>query len=952
MAQITEDQVREVVESMREGLTYLGPDDGVDAQQRRRELLGVVGFSLQQDLDILFDLLGQGVRALSETLNDVEDALDVIDEALPDVARTNTVIVDSSNLQLANNALQNMSSTLADYSRAATGRKAQVASAINAYLEELKPSISEGTTFRYPGTEAQSRIMNSINTIAFGWEDLIGRVDKLVEAVNTFMSSRIDTNTALLVIQRVQEEVDRIQTRADSRDPLDRANDGIDDFIHLIVARDLLDDLFTIVDPRLPKVSGDTLESVVPVTPATLIANRSAPYYLNSTNNQLTTTLDEVNAQTQTLPTAAQAQLPAGELENYTIQAATKASASATIAAPYTNPVRASAADGVTTINEKYFTSALANFITSGVLVGDHIIFSGAYTGTAYVTAVIDANTLLLDTAFTATAAGVVYNMYPDNRFRIYIRGTLYTVPLTIGTSLPFTTWKAELIAGLTGVGTVTDTGGLINIEDAGAAGEDSTLLILGGGTGSPQALMGFPTTLQTGAASTQKLKVKTDTGTQEITMAVGVYTAAALVTHMLTLMTATIWTASSDNGRVIIKSTSTGPNAYLEVQIGNAELGFFLDQRVEGSVVHAEDIEEYLNANQTNGARFDYEFTLMQEGDSMSTAASSNTVTDLTANFTTLGVQVGDVLVLLSGPVQGYFHIISVGTTALSLDTNEWLTASAVARSNLQYRIERNRLVISSLATTLQSAVLIGAGSGNTQLGFTAAQEARGQASKLRIVQNAATADPEELGLTDNDRVSSFTPVMIANVVEVSDTDITIEGTVDNNFSSSDFSISSRSAESYNALASDLQTWVSTQKPRVIDGLQTLDTLTSFIIRAVSTRTPVYIGEATGELAVLRDVLFNASTGLEQIFDAFVPAQLDETIRLQELLQEEGADRMLEYLREGLFREALSTAYVMSSRVQHLSDLLRRGGRFMESDYKLNTPVTAQLDEVEEPNE
>lgn len=937
--QITDEQIQEVLEKYRQGLTYLSIDDGGSIDQRHRELVGYVGFVLHEDADVLFDLLARGAQRIQSTVDQMLFSLDVVDAALPDVGRTNSPIPTTRNLTLAQNALDDIHTAIMVGGATSLGKRTAVSTGINNYLEELKPSVSEGSTFRYPAVEAQRLVTAQLDALLYGWEDIVESYPSLLTITTAWLESRVAQNTAALIIERVQEELSRIIARAESVDPAGRADLGIDDFVHLILADDVLADLFVLVDPTLPKVTGDQLKAIGTATPATLTAAKSAPYHLLATETGLDLTADEVNNQVFTLPTASQAQIIAGNKAdpNYVLAADTRAQISATLTGPYTTPVRQNNTDMVSAAGSQIFTSAAGTFLSTAS-VGDYLVMTGTLVLNAYVLAIIDNNTLLLDTAAGSSQTGITWSLYHDNRAYITTRNTLTVVPLSVGASVPFGTWQTELAAGLAGLATVTVAGGLVSIEESllASGGVVSTIQTRFVHANNPMSLMGFPTAIVRGTDSSLRLTVLTDTtppAGETIAMTAGSYTAAAMAAHINTLATATYWSADTDGDRVVIKSATPGPKGFIEVTERNTVLGYDVGNRSEGDILTAEALQRFLQDTSTIDLDFEYDPQVIVEAAGLSTAAASAVVTDTSKNFTTLGVLVGDVVFIYSGPNRGYYHVGAVGTTTLTLDTPEWDITTAQSASDLQYKVERNPLIITSRDTTLTSAILVNAATANTKLGLVAATEVRGKCSQLEILQNAVQQDPEELKLTDNDVVVSTSPPMTVDVIDVSTDRVDIDGEVDNDFLSSDFTIISKSAQSYNLFQSALSTWESTQKSRILGGGGTLSEVLSLVRRAVQTGTPTYIGDAEGELSVLRDVLENTVTGLGAALSFLAPTNKDETEDLVGTIEEEGRDRMLDLLYLGQYREALSTSPVTSGTVGYMVALMQKGVSLINTD-------------------
>lgn len=222
---------------------------------------------------------------------------------------------------------------------------------------------------------------------------------------------------------------------------------------------------------------------------------------------------------------------------------------------PFVVTLLFSASDGVGNSGSMLFSSATANF--SG-MIGHTLVLGAPYSSTHRIMSIKSPTEVYLESALGSSATGVSFEVYPDNRVRVR-RGTVDTeVALTVGGSVPVSTWVTDLSA-VPSV-TVTNDSNKVKIEDS-VSGTSSSLSIQG-------SLASFfsPNSAQ-GTNTTPSLVVETRNGQETFATPTGVQTAGSL---------ATLWNASALNvefldvsGSLKIRTKERGRFAWLRILSG-----------------------------------------------------------------------------------------------------------------------------------------------------------------------------------------------------------------------------------------------------------------------------------------------------------------------------------------------------------------------------------------------
>lgn len=907
-------KIKSVVDRLFTGISVKKRTSPTDTKERLRSLANLTGSSLRYKPDVIFDLLGRQTEKLKDSLETLELHINNILEGLEDVGRKPKAIANTKHLNAAMNTITNMKAGLEKSGNMSPGNRSAYNRSLMLYVEQLKPSFSEGTTIRRSGAEAQSLVTDSLEWLVKLYPNIVSSIPLLISAIDDYMASGAGVRSAYVLLERVEEEIASIQKIHDASTPQTRGNTALDDFIKLMSCADVMSHLYTLVDPTTSKMSVGSIRARIPTTPGEITTTNSAPYHLTDSTNSLQVKVDGGTPQTFTLPTSTSAFLRSIVDPSYVLTGSTAATVAATITGTYNVPVRSNDTDMVSTSGSKLFTSVAGGFVTD-VQVGDYVVLSGTLTMTGYVVSIIDDNTLLLDTASGSSQVGITYNIHRDNRFRIIIDGTLYTVPLTVGAAVPASTWDTELSAVITNA-TVDVPGGLLTITATTAGispGGNSRIFVF---AGEIVTLLGMTAGIYEGTMNNTSLGVQTESGTDNLSLTASTYTTSTLVTHINGLLPS-YCTAYNDGGRIALKSKTSGERSWVKITTENLALGFVKDAKAtNGSYVSLADIARHIEDNKTIAISTRTQSDTLASG-SCAKSITTAVVTDSTVDFIALGVGVGDTATILDGADRGHYRISARTTTTLTL------TGLVAADSDtVQYRVERNRLTISSLSTAITSSVNIPAAStSDTEMGLDNTDHL-GTTQKLEVY-NGSVLDLGEYELTTNDTVYDGTTYN--NITEVGEYYVTVETPVLGTYTDSTYNVYSKSALAYLSLKAALQTWTSTELSKLIFDQTNLDNLRSVVLRAVSSPTPVYIGEATSAVNLLSTVLFGVTTGLKTILSAYTPLRLEETDALLDMLRQERADRMLDLLVSGRFSEAFALDETQANYLSYIQTTLHQ---------------------------
>lgn len=855
----------------------------------REDVLAYVAFQIQETPDILFFFLERGASTAIGVVDQILAALQEVDSCLDDALRSDKV--NPSPMTKAASYAENIQRSLVDYGRYSEGHLEGLKDSLSRFHREVKSKAVVSGEMRRSGEEAKKVAESNLQTVFVGWSRLISLLSKVKVAETSFENCRIDAHGSIHLMKRIVEELNTAATYVE------------DDVSGAVLTSQVVQYLLD-KSTKKPVFTGTkydgNLNVYAPCTPAKAASSRSGPYRITGANDSFGLSA-QGSSQVFTLPRSLAGKIKIGS-GPFTLTAATKASSTATTVGPYTAPVEASGGDGAVTSGSRLFTSASSTFLTDAQ-VGDLLKLSGAYTGDYYITAIIDDTSLVLHAPASSTAASVTHNLYRSDKFTLDVRGVIYEVPLSTGAAVPYSTWESELSAALSGVATISSSGGLIKIEDAGAAGEESTVQVF---SGMHQGLMGFPTTSSVGSRADNSISVETDAGADTKAVAAGTYTASALESA-INALSPVGWSAVEEDGALFLSSNLYGPLSWIRMDSSFGGVG--RGTRASGRDVSLEEIAKRINDTRSIGLVAERVRSSITSGASLVQTSASLTVTDASKDFSVLGVVVGDVLVIEEGPNQGVYHISSVGTTTLGLssfDANASLWEAATSR----YEVVKDTLLLTSTATSTNTAIGTPL---HAEIGFTSVMH-YGTTRNLSIPSQS----PLDLGITTRDLVSSLS----ASIIAVSDTHIEIDQDIPSNTAAFSTTILPVGRKSFDDMISALSAWESTQLPKTPK--EGAGAIVDHIVRAFKSKSPVYVGEARQSVTTLLYVLGDATEGLRQVLEKMVVPDFDGFEQLSQYLQDSGNSAMIDHLLYGSYRQAFSSSPMLSSTQGKLRGLLQ----------------------------
>lgn len=865
----------------------------------REEAVSYLANIVQENPDILLYFLSTSIQSIRSNCQSILASLDIIDSCLDDALRETTP--PTAPLTRALYAAGQMKDSLTDYGRFAGSAKTALSSSLGAYSEALRSHAVVGAALHRSAQEASETAAVQAREIFVLWNNLLPLIPYLQGVVAAVQQSPIYQINTKRIVTVVEEELS-IAEQSPER--------VIDNLLSAQVAQYLVDRSASTIDLSLPKYTGD-LYPAAPCTPATMLASRSAPYRITSSNNTVAL-LAQAASQVFSLPESLPGRIEIGD-GPFTLTANSKASVAATNTGPYTTPVRSTAADGAFAGTTRLFTSASATF-TSTNQVGDLIVLSGTYSGQFYIEAILDDNSLVLSGTGTV-AAGINYSTYRSNKFVINVRGTLYRVALSVGASIAYTTWESELSSALSGIATVSSSGGLITIEDAGAAGEDSQIQVI---SGEAQALLGVPTTLSSGTIANNEISIETETATDSFSLSAGAYTASSLAAAINGAASAA-WEAQVYGTTLYIQSAVRG--VVSSIQLLKSLLGVPAGTYGTGKDVSLGEVVDRINSTRSIGLIASENTQTLQTGVCVQTAASL-VITDSTKDFSALGVIAGDIVVLGSGPNTGTYHVQVVGVTTLTLSTADAKVSGWKAHTG-GYTVQRRVLSLTSTSTGVDTKIGVPT---HTELGLGNTNYF-GQTVFVEI--GSPAENPLDYGITVRDYIEPST-----DIAEVSATALRLLSPIASNTSLLGSTIHTKAYKKYAQVKSLLDTWVSTEFPRL--PVQGISYVLDLLERAFRSKSPIYVGDARQWVTVLTEVV-------DALYDALSGYALPDYPGLSQLKQQlttSGYPAMVEYLEKGDYRKVFSPSSAFSSSANRIRSLLEHVQAFLPTHNTLEVSL------------
>jgi hypothetical protein len=471
------------------------------------------------------------------------------------------------------------------------------------------------------------------------------------------------------------------------------------------------------------------------------------------------------------------------------------------------------------------------------------------------------------------------------------------------------------------------------SVIDVTANGVSTSVNLLTEGVSSTAAVMygTQPGTFNIIAATNDSFNLTLDQGSVvPVTLTAGAArTRAQIATDINTAVGSTVAFDDTFNGQGSVKilSTTNGRNSHVLIGTGTANdtLGFTTGALESGQDQTLTRIADALTISTSNGGEYVAEVddtavptTLVS---SVAGVVSGGILTDgSVVSFLASGVQGGDSVNITTGPNAGLsFPVMRV--VALQI----YLGSSVLDDPAMTYTITKDnqslRLTSSALDTT--SALDVGAGNGNTRVGFTGSEADVGEVTTVQIEQQTpipvSIVDASLFSVVPGDALTiqlgpaaSFTVVTLETLS--GDPVLRITPAVRNDFTDALFDVQSFGATSFDAFigslpngspdpAKPLPFFIRNSLP--VHGYNTsLRVLEESIASTINDFT-----NAPSTIVLVDDLidLLDAATGLQFILASYTAAEVLPLTILLDALEENGADRMTRLLEEGFVEDALA---------------------------------------------
>lgn len=397
----------------------------------------------------------------------------------------------------------------------------------------------------------------------------------------------------------------------------------------------------------------------------------------------------------------------------------------------------------------------------------------------------------------------------------------------------------------------------------------------------------------------------------------------ATIISEINTAVGVTVAFADIFQGNAIIRltSTTTGRDSHIltGADTANPVLGFADNVLVAGTDPTLDDVAHALTVASGNG---EYEVEAIDDTTPTTTLVSETTgvivagiLTDgAVADFLAAGVEGGDLVTITSGKNDG----VSIPLSRVT--TSQVFLENVIDDTIITYTIvkQNQKLELTSVDTSLASALIVGLGNANAALGFSGAETDVGNFPLVQIDQEtpapAVAVDVALSSVLPGDTIAitgvgTFTVVTLETLS--GDPVMRVTPEVDAFSGSAEFVIKSLGAESFKAfiddpvdLAKPLPGFINVALP--VNGYdQDLRVLEDAVAQALN--DPAKVPAAITLADDLVDLL-DAITGLQSILVAYDATEVAAVVLIINSLAEHNFDRFLALLTEGFIERMLAT--------------------------------------------
>jgi hypothetical protein len=846
----------------------LGP---TDLGARFNEVLELFSATLIFDPNAIFYLvylasnrLNKDVLALVDLVDDVLQAIDEMSHRTTDVTRT-TLLGDASAALLAVDTILSERSAISSQAFSRYVRSVDEFTRVS-----LEPNIKQRDAISglneiiRPPQKARSEVRTTLSTLSDGYQDMVTTLEQVTKMLTELNS----LNLAVLSIQNsvrrsrtdLRELQEIFEDSTTTRD--DKIAETRDAYLRIISGKAVLNNYTTVTDPQDPRIqSSATVKGLLaaPVgdqgelLPAAAEGARSAPWIVETgTNDELKVEEDGNAEQTYTLvPGAEPAVESFGISSTYDIHPASKAALTGSNTGPFVIP------------------------------------------------------------------AG------PDNVFAVLVDGVLFSGPLTVGAAVATATIVTDILAipGLSAVLAVTNSGGAVKLEHL-LTGEHNITI----GEDDPSTAADVNTPLgftsgqfNTGQAANDLLEI--DGAAPRVQLTAGSARTpvqlAADITTWITTNFPSVYTAV-DNGTKVkvtktkpgaqsIQMTASDPTDRPTILSAYRTIGFFEGQEESTDALSATEAEDDINTvDKIVASSVVTEFESGTNGSSIAT-----TTFQLPSGTIDLSVShVGDTLLIRNGPNAGPYRISGVFLgDSVTLDSATPMPS--VGATDQSWVILRERLVLTSKATTLSTLLVLNAASANTELGFTAGSYF-GTTTGFRAKDNGTDIDFSQFDVVVGDilRLTIGVTTTEHEILELSSSNKQLEVTpplsIDPaNLTNLTFSVISASARAHEQFQVAVAAWDTLRAAS--DFSDDISELERVMNPLLANKQPSLsqTNDAKSAANSLKSLLTGSSPdGLVEVLTSFEVSSVGRIDASLKMLLERGLDRAFDTLMDGKVAE------------------------------------------------
>jgi len=837
----------------------LGP---IDLDAKFEETLQFLSSTLVFDPNAIFYL----VFLVTNKLNvDVQTAIAYVDdilEALTEVSKTTKAVTRTSLLGDAAASLLALETIVVQNGVISGNVFERYKTAVDAFRDvSLAPNIRGNGNIVRPPQKAKSDARASLAALEVLYPQILARVAQLRAMLSEFLALDLPSRIMQSSVQTTRRDLLDLQsTFEDPTLSIDaKIAETRDAYLRITSGKSVLNNLVTISDPREPRVASTATLKGRAVNPlgegvvvsASVTGTRSAPWDIETGVNDVLNVAEDGQANT-----------------------------------PYT-------------LVPAGFAAVQSYVPDTYALVGD---VAAVLVGT--------------------NAGPFVIPAAPDNNFMVVVDGAVYSGALTVGGAVPIATIVTDVqaIPGLTTVVNVSNDGsGRLKLEHVSTG--THTIVI---GTADPlytsvNTALGF-TVGQNDTGTEANNRIQIDSLPPLIVLTTGAARTAANIVSDINA-----WVSLNYPGNYLASVETIGADDYVlieKTQVGKQKitmtvpasgvdrgrvlrayttLGFSEGQNDTTTSMTAAEVAKSINDADKIDATVS--LTEFEEGTNGS-VTGPNTFTVPAGSIANAGLHVDDQLLIRTGSNADYYRIVSIALGIVQTITVDAVRPFPVTgTTNESWRVFREVLVLTSKEDSVDTELVLAAGSANTTLGFVAGTYL-GTTTGFR-----ATEGGKDVSFTAED-------VVVGDIVRVglqdrTVTEITADGKqleVTPPFSTDtslqiDFQILSIDAIEYAELETNLTSWDAERaKSLFAQNIQELVRVLNPILNKDGSTTADSVNTATNRTNKLRDLLIyeDDPIGLSYClveYDVRTVPRVDAGLRM---LTERGFDRAYDTLMLG----------------------------------------------------